>query len=558
MATATIKGRTTAGTGDPEDLTAAQTKALLAIAAADVSGLAASATTDTTNATNITSGTLGSARLPAFGSGDVSFASGGGAGTIAADAVTNTKLANMAANTLKGNNTGATADPADLTAAQVKTMLAIAAADVSGLGALATLSSVTNAQITDLTITTADIADDQVTNAKLANMATASFKGRTTAGTGDPEDLTATQATALLNAVVGDAGSGGTKGLVPAPAAGDAAAGRFLKADGTWTVPPGGGGGSPGGSNTQVQFNSSGAFGGAADLLYDNATGEVTHNKASLFAELSTVPATPTSGAKFYMRNIAGRRIPYVLGPDGDAYPLQASIWRNKRFEWVSHGNAATGITLVGFLNSTTGTATARNIATTNFFTMARRIGYVSAATAGSSAGTRHGINMWIRGDAAGKGGFLYSARFGVSDAAAVADARLFVGMQASTAVIGNVNPSTLANIIGVGCDNAQTTLRIMHNDGAGAATTIDLGANFPSNTLSTDLYELTLYCAPNASSVFYRVERLNTGHVAEGTITTDLPANTTLLSPQIWRNNGATAAAVGIDIVGQYLETDY
>lgn len=35
---------------------------------------------------------------------------------------------------------------------------------------------------------------------------------------------------------VGDSGSGGVKGLVPAPAAGDAAAGKFLFADGTWKV----------------------------------------------------------------------------------------------------------------------------------------------------------------------------------------------------------------------------------------------------------------------------------------------------------------------------------
>ena len=37
----------------------------------------------------------------------------------------------------------------------------------------------------------------------------------------------------------GDSGSGGTSGLVPASAAGTAAAGKFLKADGTWSVPPG-------------------------------------------------------------------------------------------------------------------------------------------------------------------------------------------------------------------------------------------------------------------------------------------------------------------------------
>ena len=49
--------------------------------------------------------------------------------------------------------------------------------------------------------------------------------------------------TANLDAMVGDSGSGGTKGLVPAPAAGDAAAGKFLKADGTWEAVPGSSGG---------------------------------------------------------------------------------------------------------------------------------------------------------------------------------------------------------------------------------------------------------------------------------------------------------------------------
>lgn len=43
------------------------------------------------------------------------------------------------------------------------------------------------------------IAANVVSNSKLAQVATATFKGRTTAGTGDPEDLTVAQAKTLLN-----------------------------------------------------------------------------------------------------------------------------------------------------------------------------------------------------------------------------------------------------------------------------------------------------------------------------------------------------------------------
>ena len=97
------------------------------------------------------------------------------------------------------------------------------------------------ATIANDAVTTAKILNDNVTNAKLANMAQSTIKGRAvSAGTGDPTDLTATQATAILDNFVGDSGSGGTKGLVPAPSSGDATANKFLFADGTWVTPDSG------------------------------------------------------------------------------------------------------------------------------------------------------------------------------------------------------------------------------------------------------------------------------------------------------------------------------
>ena len=111
------------------------------IAGTDVTGLGALATLSGVNLTTLATGTLQAAQEPAH-TGDVTNSAGSLALTIADNVVGNAKLAQMAASTLKGNNTGSTANAADLSTAQVKTLLAIAATDVSGLGALATLSGV--------------------------------------------------------------------------------------------------------------------------------------------------------------------------------------------------------------------------------------------------------------------------------------------------------------------------------------------------------------------------------------------------------------------------------
>jgi hypothetical protein len=88
---------------------------------------------------------------------------------------------------------------------------------------------------TGTTSITTTIGTNKVSNSMLTQVATGTIHGRITAGIGDIETLTGTQATTLI-----DIFSSTLKGLAPASGGGTT---NFLRADGTWTTPGGGGGG---------------------------------------------------------------------------------------------------------------------------------------------------------------------------------------------------------------------------------------------------------------------------------------------------------------------------
>jgi hypothetical protein len=278
----------------------------------------------------------------------------------------------------------------------------------------------------------------------------------------------------------------------------------------------------------------------------------------------TTDPSPPASNLTLYSKEIGGRIMPKWIGPAGVDTPIQPFIGMNKIGLWSAVGNSNAVPPIFGYGALTiVGTATARNVANTNLFSRMRRLGIVSAATGGSLASFRQAAAQVYIGDGGGYQGFFKVCRFGISDAATVSGARMFVGISSSVAAPTNVEPSTLTNCIGIGHRAADTNLHLFYG-GSSAQTPINLGANFPTNTLSVDMYELILFSPPNQNGVVkYRVLRLNTGHVAEGTLPTSngvvLPATTTVLS-YMWgyRTNNATALAVGIDLVSDYIETDY
>lgn len=293
------------------------------------------------------------------------------------------------------------------------------------------------------------------------------------------------------------------------------------------------------------------------------ATGVLTLGAEFVLPDVA-VPVNPGAGkVTIFGRSIAGRIFPAFMGPSGLDSTLQPLLARNKIGYWNPQGNSNVLPGPFGFTAPvTTGfTATTRNVSAANLFTRMRRLGFVSAATAGAVGQWRTGVSQFTLGNGAGVGGFTYIIRFGISDAADIADARMFMGMGVGTLVPTNIEPSTLVNVIGIGCGEADTTLSLYYG-GSAAQTPIALGASFPANTRNVDMYELALFAAPNSTTVQYEVTRLNTGHVAKGTLSgaagTVLPAATTLLGPWGYRTNNATALACAIDVASAYIETDY
>ena len=311
-----------------------------------------------------------------------------------------------------------------------------------------------------------------------------------------------------------------------------------------------GGGGSPGGTVDQIQANNgAGGFAGLANVAGHGGDLILT----------GTTPTTPPAGSlKHFVKNVAGRILPAVVGSSGLDVSLQPHIGRNKIGRWTPGGNATTAPLGDGITAPTAiGTATARNVATTNLLNSMRRLGYVSAATAAALCGIRTGVAQFWRGNAANLGGFHFITRFAISDAATVAGARMFVGLSATVAAPTNVEPNTLANTVGVAQISTSTNLQIITRD-ATAAQTIDLGVNFPCVAALGHVYELALFAPPGGSSIGYRVENLSTGSVAQDTLTTNIPVNTTLMGITMWRTNNASNVSVGLDLISMYVETDY
>jgi hypothetical protein len=156
-------------------------------------------------------------------------------------------------------------------------------------------------------------------------------------------------------------------------------------------------------------------------------------------------------------------------------------------------------------------------------------------------------------------GGFRFVVNFRVSDTAYSATCQQFYGLAGTTAELAyggalNTQLDTLTNLIGIGNNGTDTNLHIYHNDASGTCTKVDLGAGFPANRTAgsemTTMYSVQLYNEVGTTTVKYEVINLETGAIARGTLSTDLPAITQGLTIHSTRANGTGG---GTTNAGQY-----
>lgn len=283
-----------------------------------------------------------------------------------------------------------------------------------------------------------------------------------------------------------------------------------------------------------------------------------------LLAEAVTAPAAPASGATLYADTRTQRRMLAGVGAAGPRTVLQPSLARGQAALWLPPGNAATVPGVIGMAAPTAlGTATARTITTTSLATRLKRLGYVSAATAGSLAGLRQAAAQYSCGSGSlldGAGLYLVE-RWVESDAAAVSGKRSFAGVASSVGAPTNVEPSTLTNAIGVAQLSTDATQWYWVGAGSAAQSAVAVGTavGAPSGA-STTAWELVIWAPPNVANTYYcTLTNLTTGVSATKTYSggaTLVPQSSTLLAWRHWVTNNATALATAVDIASVSIET--
>lgn len=207
-------------------------------------------------------------------------------------------------------------------------------------------------------------------------------------------------------------------------------------------------------------------------------------------------------------------------------------VFMGHRVAFMYADGATTPMPRFGSMTNTESGSTWSNPApdpTTLIGAMIRRL-YTSAAASNTS-----GTMYWGRGQVANqnfyrrisadtaRGGFKMRLLFAPVTARNTQAVMIGVANANSDATINGAISTAYTNFVALAKDQGDTNIQMMHNDGSGTATKVDVGITWAS--LQGKLCQLTIECNAGGSTVLWELKNITDNATYSGTLSTDLPA---------------------------------
>lgn len=269
-------------------------------------------------------------------------------------------------------------------------------------------------------------------------------------------------------------------------------------------------------------------------VRYDDGTAWETaysYWNGTTLSRASTQVVTSSTGSQLTLTSSA------FAGMVLDPREVQSHLGGAQQRGWFALPNSSTTPTVFGMPAATiTGTAAAAALATTNFLTEQVRHQTASATTANAQAGWSTTTAIALTSSSSSHGGWEFVCRFGASGLPT--GPRLFCGMTATTFIANTGEPSALtANYAVFAKDSTDANIQLLVNSNVSTGTKTDTGIALTAN----GWYEASIWCDPGSTTINALLVRLDTGAIWYGTTSTDVPANGSLMFPQVIGGLSAT-----------------
>jgi len=298
----------------------------------------------------------------------------------------------------------------------------------------------------------------------------------------------------------------------------------------------------------------------------------LTNDAHAGYSDLAAIadPAVPAADTlRTYAKKISGRMMPKWIGPSGIDTPFQSAIFQNRILMYMpSTGTTGTGSgTSFGPVWTSAGTVSHPTPASTSpaVSNQVKRTRWANVVTTQNQVlGIRFAVaseRQFWRGNAAGLGGFFFGCRF-IVELYPASTVRIFAGLVGSDATHPVSSDTMINDVCGLWHDTtdpssgANSFSFVTRNTATTTKTSIAL-----SNAIAAgNSYDFYMFCAPNGSTIYYRIDDEINNVTYEGSTATTLPTATTFLQPMVGMSNGTaniTVTTTAIGIAGVYVESD-